>query len=237
MNIAIVEDEAAHSRLLQQYIQAWAEAGGKAVHILSYENAESFLFGLEDGAPDAVFADIQMPGMNGMDMVRKLREKDSAIPVIFTTGLSDYLREGYEVQALHYLIKPISAEKVAECMDRVCSRNNARNLFMVRHEGGMVRLDLGETNYCEAEGHYTRFAMADRTSIRVLRSISELEKELPGKAFAKCHRSYLCNLENVKQIMQDRVIFDNGESVPVSRRLYQEFNRRFIEFYRGCEKG
>ncbi|MCM1190850.1 MAG: LytTR family DNA-binding domain-containing protein [Butyrivibrio sp.] len=237
MNIAIVEDEAVHSRLLQQYIQAWAEAGGRTVHIFLYENAESFLFSLEDGAPDAVFADIQMPGMNGMDMVRKLREKDGALPVIFTTGLSDYLREGYEVQALHYLIKPISAEKVAECMDRICCRSNVRNLFTVRTEDGMTKLDPGETNYCEAEGHYTRFAMTDKSSVRVLQSISELEKELPEKTFVKCHRSYLCNLENVKQIMQDRVIFDNGESVPVSRRLYQDFNRRFIEFYRGCEKG
>lgn len=236
MKIAIVEDEAVHSSLLQQYISAWAEERKRTVHTVTYPNAGSFLFSLEDGAPDAVFADIQMPGMNGMDMVRKLRERDSAMPVVFTSGLSEYLQEGYEVQALHYLIKPISAEKVFECMDRVCSRKNTRNLFTIRTEDGTARLDLRETNYCEAEGHYTRFVMSDRTEIRAMRSISELEKELPEKAFARCHRSYLCNLENVKQIVQDVVVFDNGESVPVSRRLYQDFNRRFIEFYRGREE-
>ena len=236
MDIAIVEDEEVHSSLLRQYISAWAEERNKTVHIVVYTNAESFLFSLEDRAPDAVFADIQMPGMNGMDMIRKLREKDSEMPVVFTSGLSEYLQEGYEVQALHYLVKPISAEKVFECMDRVCNRKNTRNLFTLRTEDGMVRLDLREANYCEAEGHYVRFVMTDRTEIRVMKSISELESELPEKTFAKCHRSYLCNLENVKQIVQEVVIFENGESVPVSRRLYQDFNRRFIEFYRGMRE-
>lgn len=233
MDIAIVEDEPVHSSLLQQYISDWAGERNKTVHTVVYPDAESFLFSLEDRVPDAVFADIQMPGMNGMEMVRKLREKDGTMPVVFTSGLSEYLQEGYEVQALHYLIKPISAEKVFECMDRVCSRKDIRNLFTVRTEDGMARLDLRETDYCEAEGHYTRFVMSDRTKIRVMKSISELERELPKEMFARCHRSYLCNLGNVKQIVQDIVIFDNGESVPVSRRLYQDFNRRFIEFYRG----
>lgn len=234
MNIAIVEDEPAHSRLLQQYINAWAKVRGRAVHILTYANAAAFLFQLEDGAPDAVFADIQMPGMNGMEMVRKLREKDRDIPVVFTTGLSEYLKEGYEVQALHYLIKPISKEKVFECMDRVCSRNNARELFAVRTEDGMIRLDMSETNYCEADGHYTRFVMTDGSKVRVMESISDLEKILSGKNFVKCHRSYLCNLENVRQIIRDHIMFDNGDTVPVSRRMYPDMNRKFIALYRGC---
>lgn len=236
MNIAIVEDESVHSRLLQQYIEAWAGTQNRTVHISTYENAAGFLFGLEDKTPDAVFADIQMPGMNGMEMVQKLRERDSEMPVIFTTGLSEYLREGYEVSALHYLIKPISEDKVFECMDRVCSRKNSRNLFAVRTEDGMARLDLRETNYCEAEGHYTKFVMTDSTNVRVMQSISDLEEDLLGESFVKCHRSYLCNLENVKQIIRDSVVFDNGDMVPVSRRMVRELNRKFIEFYRGSVK-
>lgn len=232
MNIAIVEDEPAQSRLLQQYVLAWAQLRSRTVHTLIYENAESFLFDLEDNGPDAVFADIQMPGMNGMEMIRKLREKDSEMPVVFTSGLSDFLQEGYEVQALHYLVKPISEEKVFACMDRICSRKNTRELYTVRTPDGMARLDLKEVNYCEAEGHYIRFVMADRSEIRAMKSISELERDLPGDVFVKCHRCYLCNLSNIKQIVVDSVIFDNGASAPVSRRLYRELNRSFIEHYR-----
>lgn len=233
MDIAIVEDEEVHSSLLRQYISAWAEERNKTVHTVIYANAESFLFSLEDRAPDAVFADIQMPGMSGMEMIRKLREKDSEMPVVFTSGLSEYLQEGYEVQALHYLVKPISAEKVFECMDRVCNRRNTCELFAARTEDGMIRIDLREVNYCEAQGHYVRFVIADKSEVLVMNSISELEKDLPGETFVRCHRSFLCNLKNIKQILQDRVIFDNGESAPVSRRMYRDLNRKFIELYRG----
>lgn len=234
MNIAIVEDEEVHSSLLHRYLSAWGEAREKAVRVWIYENAESFLFDLEDRTPDAVFADIQMPGMNGMEMIRKLREKDGEMPVVFTSGLSDYLQEGYEVQALHYLIKPISEEKVFACMDRICSRKDTREMYSVRTEDGMARLNLKEVNYCEAEGHYVRFLMTDGSEIRVMKSISELEGELPGDVFVKCHRCYLCNLGNVKQILQDSVLFDNGGSVPVSRRMYRDLNRSFIAYYRNC---
>lgn len=232
VNVAIVEDEPAQGSLLQQYVLAWGRLRNKTVRTLLYENAESFLFGLEDGVPDAVFADIQMPGMNGMEMIRKLRQKDGEVPVIFTSGLTEYLREGYEVQALHYLVKPISEEKVMECLDRACRRKDTRELFAARTLDGVVRLDLREANYCEAQGHYVRFVMTDGAEIRVMKSISELEKELPGEAFVRCHRCYLCNLENVRQILQDSVLFDNGASAPVSRRAYRELNRRFIERYR-----
>lgn len=234
MNIAIVEDEEAHSSLLQGYVSAWGEARGKAVHVRVYPDAGSFLFELEDGGPDAVFADIQMPGMNGMEMVRRLRERDAGMPVVFTSGLSDYLQEGYEVQALHYLIKPISREKVFDCMDRICSRRDAGETYTVRTPEGMAKLDLREVNYCEARGHYTGFVMRDRSEIRAMKSISELERELPGEMIVKCHRSYLCNLENIKRISEESVVFDNGASAPVSRRLYREMNRRFIEYYRNC---
>lgn len=232
MNIAIVEDEPTHSRLLQQYIEDWGLHNGKPIHVFSFVSAESFLFCMEDTAFNAVFADIQMPGMNGMDMVRKLREKDEYISVVFTTGIPDYLQEGYEVQALNYLIKPISQEKVSECMSRICSQKNVHDIYVISSADGQVKVDLQEINYCEAVGHYAVLVMTDRTRIQSGSGISHLEKELGEKAFVKCHRSYLCNIENIRQIAKDTVTFDNGDSIPVSRRLYQELNRRFIDHFK-----
>lgn len=125
MKLAVVEDEAVHGRLLEQYIADWGKRNGIPVSVRTYPSAESFLFEWEDMPADAVFADIQMPGMDGMEMVRKLREKDEKVPVVFATGVADHMQEGYEVEALNYLLKPLSAEKVSACLDRVLRRHAA----------------------------------------------------------------------------------------------------------------
>ncbi|MDE7044933.1 MAG: response regulator, partial [Acetatifactor sp.] len=137
MKLAIVEDEAVHGKLLEQYIEEWGKQNNVPVSVKTYVNAESFLFEWEDMPCDAVFADIQMPGMDGMEMVRKLREKDAKIPVVFTTGITDYMQEGYEVEALNYLVKPLSAEKVSACLDKVLQRHEVTEYLMAETLDGM----------------------------------------------------------------------------------------------------
>ena len=118
MRIAIIEDEQLHSDLLISYIKKWADIrkiSSKNIIINNYENAEQFLFDYDDEKSfDVLFVDIQMSGMNGMDMAKKVREKDKNVSLVFTTGITDYIQEGYEVEAMHYLIKPLKEEKVYE---------------------------------------------------------------------------------------------------------------------------
>ena len=178
---------------------------------------------------DAVFADIQMPGLDGMEMVRKLREKDTKVPVVFTTGNADYMQEGYEVEALNYLLKPLSAEKVSACLDRMLRRHEAAEYLVAQTLDGVRKLPLEAVNYCEAAGHNTEFGLAGGEKIFSLSSLSKLEKELADKGFVKCHRSYLCNISNLNRITPDTLIFDDGTGIPVSRRLYQTVNRAFID--------
>lgn len=237
MKLAIVEDEAVHGRLLEQYIEEWAGQNDILVSIKIYANAESFLFEWEDMPCDAVFADIQMPGMDGMEMVRKLREKDGKVPVIFTTGISDHMQEGYEVEALNYLLKPLSAEKVFACLDRALRHHKAAEYLVAETPDGIRKLPVEEVNYCEAEGHNTELGLAGGEKLFSLSSLSRLEKELADKGFVKCHRSYLCNITNLNRITPEALVFDDGTQIPVSRRLYRTVNRVFIErFGKGMGK-
>lgn len=229
MKLAIVEDEVVHGRLLEQYIEDWGKQQDIQVSVKTYISAENFLFEWEDVPCDAVFADIQMPGMDGMEMVRKLREKDRKVPVIFTTGIADHMQEGYDVEALNYLLKPLSQEKVFACMDKVLRRHEAAQFLVVETLDGVRKLPVEAVNYCEAAGHNSELGLTGGEKLFSLSSLSELEKELVDKGFVKCHRSYLCNISNLNRITSDTLVFDDGTGIPVSRRLYQMVNRAFID--------
>lgn len=229
MRLAIVEDEAVHGKLLEQYIESWGKQNGISVSVKIYVSAESFLFEWEDLPSDAVFVDIQMPGMDGMEMARKLREKDAKVPVIFATGISDYMQEGYEVEALNYLLKPLSAEKVSACLDKVLRRHEAAEFLVTETLDGMRKLPVEAVNYCEAAGHNTKLGLVGGEKLFSLNSLSRLELELADKGFVKCHRSYLCNVSNLNRITSDTLTFDDETEIPVSRRLYRTVNKAFID--------
>ena len=119
----MIEDEKSHRDLLIHDLEEWRQETGRAVTVEAFGTAESFWFRYEEQRDfDVLFVDIQMPGMDGMELARKVRALDGDIVIVFATGISDYLEEGYEVEALHYLIKPLNAEKVKRCMEKALGR-------------------------------------------------------------------------------------------------------------------
>ena len=233
MRIAIIEDEQVHRELLDTYIRKWGIDSKVMLTIEHYENAESFLFHWEDMNFDVLFVDIQMSGMNGMELARQIRTKDVNTTIVFTTGIADYLEEGYEVAALRYLLKPISEEKVFACLKLVSEMRKTDDCVIIHTSNEEMRkLSEEEINYVEAMGHGSRIGIAYGGEIECKESLSELEQLLDREEYRKCHRSYLCRVGNIHQIDKERIYFDDGNSIPVSRRMYQEMNKAFIEYYR-----
>ena len=244
MRIAIIEDEQLHKDLLISYIKKWAAVGknisGETV-IRDYGNAEEFLFKYDDEAYfDILFIDIQMSGMNGMDMAKRIREKDKDVSLVFTTGITDYIQEGYDVEAMNYLIKPLKEEKVYECLKKAASRKKAEKYIIVHTDGDIFKLNTETVNYVEARGHRCIVAMnkgcqtltiSDNNVIEIRESLLEMEKLLDKADFVKCHRSYICRIGNIYRIERADVYFDDGSSIPVSRRMYDNVNRAFIEYF------
>lgn len=242
MKIAIIEDEPCHIDLLSKYLQAWSKQRQVRLEIRSFTSAECFLFYWEEDKNfDVLFVDIQMKEMNGMDMAKKVREKDGHIKIIFTTGISDYLEEGYDVEAMYYLIKPISEEKIQRCMDKAVCRTKVERFLLVNTKEGMEKLSLENINYVEARGHgciieviagESGFRRAER--LEVTESISELGHMLQSEDFIRCHRSYICRIGNIHHMdkLEKRIFFDIGSPIPVSRRLYGEVNQAFVRYFR-----
>ncbi len=240
MKIAIVEDLKEHADLLSSYLEAWAQKGGQEIMVKRYESAEAFRFDWEEEKDFTVlFLDIQMGSMSGVELARWVRQDSRTVEIVFTTGISDYMQEGYEVEALHYLLKPIDRKKVEGCMDRIRERaKRERSCLCLRFEAGTERIGtediwwLGALRHnvllctCGPDGQFKRREAQN--------SMGELEKALAGEeAFIRCHRSYLVNLAHVCRIEKTDVVMDNQDRVPLSRRLYNSVNEGFIRYYAG----
>lgn len=233
MKVAIVEDEKLHGELLSRYIVEWGENQKEKLLLKQYEKAEAFLFEWEELEFDVVFLDIQMPGMNGMELARNIRQRNQRIGIVFTTGVDAYMQDGYEVEALYYLLKPIRQEKVEECLDKVKRRAPAGEYWIVHLLTDEVRkIMISEINYVEARKHTCELCLNGGSRVAIRENLSEAEQFLKGNDFMKCHRSYLVQLGRIHQIGKELIYFDDMSTAPVSRRLYQSVNQEFIRFYK-----
>ena len=237
MKAAIIEDERVHMDLLSKYIETWSKDRKIPVIITSFPSAESFLFTWEEERDfDVLFVDIQMKEMNGMEMARRIRELDADVVIIFTTGIAGYMEAGYEVGAMHYLLKPVSQEKLFQCMDRALQKGSHEKYLLVQTKEETMKLSVERIIYVEAMGHgcVIEFCpQAGRTfQVETSESISSLEEQLGEADFVKSHRSYLCRIDKINHISRAWIEMDNGSRVPVSRRLYKNVNQMFIRYFR-----
>ena len=121
MRIGICEDNETQVKLLKKMIGIWEQKHKHQIDVISYHSAEAFLFAYEKEDFDILLLDIQMGDMSGMDLAKKLRETNNDVVIIFITALKDFVLEGYEVDALHYLIKPVEKEKLYETLQKAYS--------------------------------------------------------------------------------------------------------------------
>jgi len=232
LRIGICDDEPLSIDYISHYIEKWAEKHNYILHTHTFSNAEQFLFDYEsDQNFDILFLDIQMGNMNGMDLARKIRETDSSVQIIFITALIDYISDGYEVSALHYLLKPVNEEKLYSVMDRA-SQNvyKLENYVLLTIDQVTQRIPINSIIYVEAFAHYIRITTAE-SSFEVRENLTSLAEKL-GNHFVRPHRSYLINLKYIHRISKTEVFLDNGTSIPLSRYNYQNVNQAFIDYYK-----
>ncbi len=142
----ICDDEPQQAGFLQRLTADWAKRRAFKLHITQYHSAEELLFAYDaDKRVDILLLDIELPGISGMELARRVRQSDRQLQIVFVSGYSDYLADGYEVEALHYLLKPVSAQKLDAVLDRALERLDARGRsLLVESDEGLCRLPLSE---------------------------------------------------------------------------------------------
>jgi len=226
IKICICDDSSEERASISTLVREWSRQSGTEVSIAEFPTAEAFLFEYEDLAPDIVLLDIEMPGMNGVDLAKRLRAGNKLIQIAFITGYSEYIAEGYEVAALHYLLKPVSTEKLFSTLDRAMERleTDDRKIVLETSEA-TVLIPIYEIRYIEVIKNYiTIHAEGDYT---VKRTLKEIEGELDER-FLRVGRSYIVNLYFISRVTRTEVFLRGGESVPLPRGAYETVNRAII---------
>ena len=234
IKLIICEDELAVAKQITQFVQSWAFLRSHKINIAHFESAEAFLFAYEDDkTADLLLLDIQMGKMDGMALARKIRKDNERVQIIFITGISDYVAEGYDVSAVHYLLKPVNKEKLYMALDKaIANLSKPKPMVSIDTADGIALVIVDDIAYIEALNNELVVNTKDGT-INCKMALYKLEEIISDKRFVKTHRSYLVNLAHIKRVTRTDVILDNGKALPLSRRLYKDINSALMKYVTG----
>lgn len=226
--VAIVDDSSVDAAFVSRILEKWAENRQVAVQVERFDSAEKFLFRYaEDKAWDILLLDIEMGAMDGVTMAKKVRAQNEVVQIVFITGYSDYIAEGYEVAALHYLMKPVKEDKLFTVLDRALEKRRQEDgCLNLESAGEMVRIPFYEIRYLDVHQNYvTVHAKLDFT---VKRTLGEFEKELDSRFF-RVGRALIINLKYIRRVSKTEVYLSDGTVLPLPRGAYDPLNRAIIQ--------
>ena len=223
---AICDDRQEDREYVRQLTARWAQQRGNQVEMTEFCSAEQFLFSCPQPDFDLLLLDIEMGEMDGVSLAKQVRRTNELMQIVFITGYSDYITEGYEVAALHYLMKPVKEEKLFVVLDRAVERlhKNTKVLTLETSEE-MVRVPLYQVSALEVQRNYvTVHARQDYT---VKKSLSELMEQLDERFF-RVGRSAVVNLNDISRVTRSDIYLTDGRSIPLPRGAYDKLNRAII---------
>ena len=224
-----IDDEPLALQLLQQY-------AGKMPQQLdlqrTFDDALEAKEFLQANKVDLLFADINMPGITGLDLVRSLAEKPL---IIFTTAYKNFAYEGFELEAIDYLLKPISFDRFEKAVLKAAeyyqyktnAQNDTKQHIFIRSEYRMIRIDTDNIIYIEGLEDYIKIHLQGERPLLTLMTMKAILEKLPDNKFARIHRSYIIHTGKVKAVSGKKIVLTNETELPVSD-SYIDFIRKWI---------
>jgi two-component system response regulator LytT len=229
--IAACDDNAEQLDQLCMMISHALHAQGKEYDIARFSSGESVAESIvgDKRRFDILFLDIIMDEMNGVQTARKIREADGDISIVFITGSPDFVFEGYDVQALHYILKPVDAEKLANVLLYDWNCRYEKNHMDVKVNDAVVRIPFDDIVYMESRGRKVLITTKNG-EYETYGALSQFGSLLPSGRFISCHKSFWVNLNYVSRISKVSFTTVYGQSIPISKACYSESKRAFINF-------
>lgn len=227
-----IDDEPLALEQISSYIEKTPFLECVALCQSAYEAMEYFL----NNEIDLMFVDINMPDINGMDFVKSLKQRPQ---VIFTTAYSEYAIEGFQVDALDYILKPISYASFLKAANKAKTWfelskkqpeivQTTQECLFVKSEYKLVRIMLDDIKYIESANEYIQIHLTNEQPVSTLIRLKVIEEQLPKDKFMRVHRSFIVNLNRVKVIDRNRIVFDNKVHIPIGDQ-YKEVFQAYID--------
>ena len=225
--IAICDDSSADREYISSLVTRWGKRERHTVALSTFCSAEEFLFGYEEDPNfDILLLDIEMGGMDGVELARRLRRENETMQIVFITGYSDYIAEGYEVAALHYLMKPLKEEKFFSVLDRAAEKLRSNERVLTLHLPGEIRrIPLYQIRYLDVRLNYV--TVHAREDIAVKMPLSRLTALLDER-FYQVGRSLTVNLYCISRVTRTEILLQDGTALPLPRGAYEGVNRAII---------
>ncbi len=220
--IAICDDNAADRIRLHEVIESYLRKQGVNANIFVYDNPDKLNLVIESKAIcfDIIFLDIIMHDMDGMTCARIIRKQNKLVNIIFLTSSTDYVYEGYEVNATGYLVKPIQIDQLAKVMERAIAQIETvdKASICITYRGATQRIPTKDILYLESENNKVNIVLAKTAEkITVYAKLDEFEQMQPLNTFIRSHKSYLVNFLYIEKYETDKFILTAEIVIPISR--------------------
>lgn len=225
---AICDDDPGCAAYIQTLAAGWARQAGAGLETEIFPSAEAFLFRYEERKDfDLLLLDIEMAGMDGLELARAVRQENEMIQIVFISGYEQYISQGYEVEALHYLVKPVDEIKFRQVLGRAVSRlKRSEPVITLEMPAETLRLPLSDIRYLEVRQNYVTVHAREDCTIK--QPLAELERKLDSRFF-RVGRSCIVNLSYIRRVTRTQAELTTGEAIPLPRGQYEKLNRAIIE--------
>jgi len=230
MNIAIVDDERIFLKELHNKIDSLGMSDYK---VYEFESSESFLSIFEKGKFDIIILDVEMPGINGLETAEKIRESDKTVILSFLTNYSEFAIQGYEVNAFRYILKTqpdyLYMQQLQSIFDEYKQTHKA---YAYSNQNMSFRYKLIDILYFEIFNRQILLHTTER-NVEYYGNLSDIYEELKEFNFIKPGKSYVVNLEHIKNIDKNFLIMSNGDKILIGRTYKKDVVTRYLNFMSG----
>lgn len=234
IKIAFCDDDMEVLHQMNELLDRYRVERNEDITYAAFQSPFELLTEIEKGIrPDILFLDVVMPGQNGMDVAKEIRQYDTNMKIIFLTSSPEFAVESYSVGAYFYQLKPIWEESFFRLMDAVLAEceKKKKNSLILRSKDGITRIDLQQLEYCEVLGRKLLFHLENGAALESAGSLDDLAGQLMQYSnFFRPHRSFLVNMEYIQNISSRSIKMVNDAEIPIPHGKCSEIKNTYMEY-------